>query len=84
MSAPAQKVAPAPVSTSARTARSAAGSAKRPGRARHIAAVIALRFVALQMTTVATPSATPCASRGCGFDGSMHRMLFTTADHMIK
>ncbi|SCE04424.1 hypothetical protein GA0115239_11736 [Streptomyces sp. BpilaLS-43] len=64
MSAPAQKVSPAPVRTSTRTAGSAASDSSSPGSASHMSAVIALRLAGLLMTTVATPSATPCSSRG--------------------
>ncbi len=70
MSAPAQKVSPAPVSTRARTDGSAASFARSGGSARHIAGVMALRLAGWSMTTVATPSATVWLS--CG---SMARML---------
>lgn len=71
MSAPAQKVPPSPVSTSARTPGSAASAPSSGGSAAHIAAVIALRFAGWRITTVATESVTLCSS--CG--SSMRRML---------
>lgn len=82
MSAPAQKVSPAPVSTRARTAGSAASRSNSAGSACHIAAVIALRLAGWLITTVATPSATVCFS--CGSSRSMRRMLSVLFEPVIK
>lgn len=82
MSAPAQKVSPAPVSTSTRTPGSAASRSSSPGSSPHIAAVIALRLAGLLITTVATPSATVCSSPGSV--RSMCRMLSVRFEPMIK
>lgn len=79
MSAPAQKVGPAPVRTRTRTAGSAARSASSSGRARHIAAVMAFRLAGWEMTTVATPSATVCR-RAASRAASMRRMLSRAVD----
>lgn len=82
MSAPAQKVSPAPVSTSTRTVGSAASRSSRTGSSPHIAAVMALRLAGLPMTTVATPSTTVCSSPGSV--RSMRRMLSVRFEPMIK
>src|SRR3954447_20624939 len=58
MSAPAQKLGPAPVTTSTRTAGSPAGPASTPGSPAHISAVMALRFSGRSMVSTAT-----CPSR---------------------
>src|SRR5687767_13874022 len=57
MSAPAQKLGPAPVTTRTRTPASPASSSSRPGSAAHIPAVTALRLSARSMVRTAT---VPC------------------------
>jgi hypothetical protein len=54
MSAPEQKLGPAPVTTRARTAGSSARPARTPGSAAHIAAVMALRFSGRSTVSTAT------------------------------
>src|SRR5688572_24138651 len=57
MSAPAQKLGPAPVTTRTRTSGSPAGDSSTPGSAAHIPAVIALRLSGRSMVRTATA---PC------------------------
>src|SRR5829696_2438801 len=58
MSAPAQKLGPAPVTTSTRTAESSASAARTPGSPAHMAAVMALRLSGRSIVSRAT-----CPSR---------------------
>lgn len=82
MSAPAQNVPPAPVSTSTRTAGSASSRASSGGSERHMPSVMAFRLAAWSMTTVAMPSVTECVS--CGSVWDMRRMLSAGLEHAIN